>query len=522
MSKTNLAWKSLKTLAQSELPNLTDMFENEADREQNLSYKVGGLYVDFSKQKITKEVNTALMALAKAVDVEGWRTRMFAGEKINVSEGRAVLHPTLRGSGDNAKIKKQVQDMRAKTREFAEKIRHDRHFKAVLHIGIGGSDLGTNLCSQVFAAQTHADLDLRFVVNVDGASINEAVKGIDPKTTLVIIVSKSFTTQETRMNGEAARAWLGEYASTNMVAISANNAGVKEFGVAHGFEFWDWVGGRFSLWSAVSLSLQICYGSDIFDEFLSGAFDMDQHFTNAPLNENLPVMMALTSVWNRNFIGYHSQAVIPYSTRLGKLPAYLQQLEMESNGKGVQRDGQTAKDTSPVIWGDEGTNSQHAFFQYLHQSNTGAPVDFIAVLEDAENRPAHHKALLANCFAQSEALMVGNKLASVEKDLRAQGLSESDIRKLAPQKFFSGNRPSTTILLNRLDARILGQLIALYEHKVFVQSIIWKINAFDQWGVELGKVLAGAILPELSGNAALNHDSSTNALIALARESTKP
>ena len=523
MTDKTKIWKRLEEQAK-DLPRLADLFADSPNRAARFSYDVGGVYADFSKQKIDANIFKNLLELAQACGLEDWRQKFFAGDPINTSENRAVLHPALRGIGGSAQVQKQIKDMRARTRGFAEKLRGDKKIKAIVHIGIGGSDLGPRLCADALAASAKPEFELRFAENVDGASINDALSGLDPKSTLVISVSKSFTTQETRMNTEAARSWLGEYAGANMVAVTANKKGAVEFGLkpAQIFEFWDWVGGRFSLWSAVSLSLQITYGPDVFDELLAGAAEMDTHFKDAPLENNLPVMLALTGIWNRNFIGYANQAVVSYARRLRKLSKFLQQLEMESNGKSAQRDGGDAVATCPVVWGDEGSNSQHAFFQFLHQSRNGSPVDFIAVLENGENRPSHTRALLANCFAQSEALMVGKSESAVRAELKTKGLSADEIDKLAPQKTFSGERPSTTILLERLDARALGNLIALYEHKVFVQSIIWNINAFDQWGVELGKVLATNILSEMEGGADGSHDSSTQALIALARKATKP
>jgi len=527
MVKDSEIWDELKKLADKGLPPVVKLSENQ-ERMDTLSHKVGKLYVDFSKQRIDLDVECALSDLAEASEILEWRDKFFKGDKINTSEDRSVLHPALRGVGGSAEVRKQVQDMRALTRDFANKIRSDGKFTAIVHIGIGGSDLGPRFLAGALAAHYPSQMDLRFAENVDGASINDALAGLDPATTLVIAVSKTFSTQETLMNVTAARDWLreglGGSAGAHMIAVSANRSGAEEFGIAADqiFDFWDWVGGRYSLWSAVSLSLQIAYGPDVFDDLLAGAAEMDEHFRDANIENNLPIRMALTSVWNRNFLGYGSQAIIPYSRRLRKFPAFLQQLEMESNGKSAERDGNEAVPTCPIVWGDEGTNGQHAFFQLLHQGTQGAPVDFIAVLEDAEKRPDHHQALLANCFAQSEALMVGKSEDVVRKELEAQGMPASDIDTLAPQKTFQGNRPSTTILLDRLDAHALGNLIALYEHKVFVASVIWNINAFDQWGVELGKVLAKAILPELGSNTDLDHhDASTANLIALARKHIK-
>ena len=523
MSDKSSIWANLQTLAGGERAPLSALFAADLNRAARFSFEAGALYADFSKQLITTDIHAQLLALAKACGVEQQRARLFAGDKINTSEDRAVLHPALRGTGGTPAIKKQVADMRAKTAGFADKIRRDGHYKAVVHIGIGGSDLGPRLCADALAAAAPAALGLHFAENIDAASINDALAGLNPETTLVISVSKSFTTQETRMNTEAAREWLGKYAGENIIAVTANKQGAEDFGIPAGniFEFWDWVGGRFSLWSAVGLSLQITYGPKVFDELLAGAEEMDAHFKDAPLENNLPIMLAMIGIWNRNFLSYDNQAVVPYARRLRKLPSFLQQLEMESNGKSVTRDGRPAGMTCPVIWGDEGSNSQHAFFQFLHQGFNGAPVDFIAVLQDGENRPAHTRALLANCFAQSEALMTGKSETVVREELAAQGLSGGDIDKLAPQKTFAGNRPSTTIVMQKLDARALGNLIALYEHKVFVQSVIWDINAFDQWGVQLGKVLAGTILSDLNADTPSAHDSSTAALIALARKAAK-
>ncbi len=512
-------WAKLQKLADAGLPPLGDMFASDANRAARMSHQVGGIYADFSKQRITPEIMQALLYLAQEKNVEGKRADLFAGKPLNFTEKRAVLHPALRGSCTDKSIQKLVADMQARTRAFAEEVCAEGKYKAVVHIGIGGSDLGPRLLADGFRANGQPALDLRFANNVDGASINDALMGLNPRTTLVVIVSKSFTTQETRMNGEAVRAWLGQFAGDNMIAVTANKDGAVDFGVepAQIFAFWDWVGGRFSLWSAVGLSLQLAYGPDMFDALLVGAASMDRHFQDASLENNLPVMLALVDIWNNNFLQYKTRAVIPYARRLRKFPSFLQQLEMESNGKSVTTSGDTSVDTSPVVWGDEGTNAQHAFFQQLHQGTQSASVDFIAVLTDAENRPAHHRALLANCFAQSEALMCGKTETVVRAELADRGMSAADIDALAPHKTFPGNRPSTTIVLNRLDAHTLGALIALYEHKVFVGSIIWDINAFDQWGVELGKELAGTILGELENGSINQHDSSTSALIALAR-----
>jgi len=513
-------WNTLKTLASKDISSVTDMFASDPNRAARMSFAHGGLYADFSKQAISPDVMQALLKLADISGVEKRRADLFAGKPINVTEQRPVLHPALRGSCGDKQINTQVADMGIRTREFAETARRVRQYKAVVHIGIGGSDLGPRLLADGFAASGHSAFDLRFANNIDAASINDALTGLEPQTTLVVIVSKSFTTEETRMNGVAAKDWLGNFANKNMVAVTVNRAEALRFGVnpAQIFELWDWVGGRFSLWSAVSLSLQLAYGPDMFGELLAGAAGMDTHFQTAPLEDNLPVMLALVDIWNRNFLGLGTRAVVPYARRLRKLPAFLQQLEMESNGKSTALDGKLALPTSQVVFGGEGSNAQHAFFQQLHQGTDVVPVDFIAVLTDDENRPAHTSALLANCFAQSEALMCGKSEGEVRAELKAKGLDAAQIDQLAPHMTFPGNRPSTTIVLERLDAYSLGALIALYEHKVFVASVIWNINAFDQWGVELGKQLAGTILDELQNGTTGEHDGSTTALIALARD----
>lgn len=508
------------------MPLIKDLFDQEPNRLSRFVMREGPLRADFSKQALSTDALDALLSMAAKCDLEEWRAKLFAGETVNTSEDRAVLHMALRGVGGSKDVQKKVRDMRQRLADFADEIRSEGKFKNIVHIGIGGSDLGPRLVADGFEACAEQSLTLRFAENVDGASINDAVKGLDPAETLVIIVSKSFGTQETKMNGESARAWLssaiGSAAGDHMLAVTANRAGALDFGIRADniFDFWDWVGGRYSVWSAVGLSLQIAYGPDVFSEFLDGAAAMDMHFRDQPLQENLPVMMALVGIWNRNILNYSSLAVIPYSRRLRKLAAFLQQLEMESNGKRITRDGKDAGLTCPIIWGDEGVNGQHAFFQWLHQGASegkygGAPVDFVAVLTDHEDRPKHHTALLANCFAQSEALMLGKSETIVRDELG----DRADIETLAPQKTFPGNRPSTTITLDELSPIALGHLIALYEHKVFVQGVIWNVNSFDQWGVELGKVLATTILDEITCGDSGRHDASTTALMELVSKS---
>jgi len=500
--------------------NIASLFETDPNRLSRFVMREGPLRADFSKQALDIKGLDALLDLAAKCDLEEWRAKLFAGERVNTSEDRAVLHMALRGVGGTPDNQAEVAEMRARMADYAKAIRAEGKFKNIIHIGIGGSDLGPRLVADGFEAAAEQSLTLRFAENVDGASVNDAVKGLNPAETLAVVVSKSFGTQETKMNGESVRSWLGEYGGSNMIAVTANRDRAIDFGIAaeNIFDFWDWVGGRYSVWSAVGLSLQIAYGPDVFAAFLDGAKAMDMHFRDQPLQENLPVMMALVGIWNRNGLGYNSQAVIPYARRLRKFSAFLQQLEMESNGKSATREGEASTLTCPVIWGDEGTNGQHAFFQWLHQGPSagrygGAPVDFVAVLKDHENRPDHHSALLANCFAQSEALMLGKDEATV----RRENANHADIDALAPQKTFPGNRPSTTITLDELSPNALGHLIALYEHKVFVQGVIWNVNSFDQWGVELGKVLANTILDEMITGAAGKHDPSTTELIKLAK-----
>ena len=496
-------------------PAIASLFQLEPDRLDRMCHRVGPLRADFSKQRVSAADLEALLALAQTADVEGWRTRLFAGEPINGSENRAVLHTALRGVGGEA-VADEVAAMRERIIRFATDIRQSGRFDDIVHIGIGGSDLGPRLVADGFAATLKAMPRLHFANNVDGASVSDAIQGLDPARTLVIVVSKSFGTQETKINAESVRNWLaaaGCSTADHVLAVSANRERAINFRIDPDniFDFWDWVGGRYSVWSAVGLSLAIAYGPDAFGEMLDGAAAMDRHFRDAPMAENIPMLMALIGVWNRNAHGYESLAVIPYARRLRKLAAFLQQLEMESNGKGARRDGSPAGLTCPVIWGDESTNGQHAFFQWLHQGIPGAPVDFVAVLADHEDRPNHHRALLANCFAQSEALMLGKSEAVV----RQENAQRRDLDSLAPQKTFPGNRPSTTLILDALSPSAIGHLIALYEHKVFVQGIIWKLNSFDQWGVELGKVLADTILTELESGATGSHDPSTTALMRM-------
>ena len=509
----SLPHERLKTHAAKTAP-IAQLFTQEKHRLNNFTISAGGdsLRADFSKQAIDEAGRQALLEFAHQCQIETWRARLFAGERINQSENRAVLHPVLRGTGGTEAIQMQVKALNQRLEKFITHIRRMRPYQGIVHIGIGGSSLGPQLVADAFAAHQSAELTLRFCDNVDGAAINDALAGLDPAKTLVVIASKSFCTPETHINGLAARQWLTEslgakQAARQCVAITAHRAGAEAFGIAPEqiFDFWDWVGGRYSVWSAVSLAVQIAYGTECFSEFLQGAADMDRHFLNQPLADNMPVMMALVGFWNCTILGYGSLAIIPYARRLQHLPAFLQQLEMESNGKSVRRDGQRLTSSCPVIWGGQGTNSQHAFFQWLHQSPSIAPVDFIAILEDSDNRLEHHRALLANCFAQSQALMLGSGTSPPGCD-----------KPIAGQKHFCGNRPSSTITLKTLSPYTVGGLLALYEHKVFVQSILWGVNGFDQWGVELGKKLAENLLADMQNPPDNSpHDASTQALMSL-------
>jgi len=496
------AWDAFEAAARKAgEQRIEDLFVAEPDRLERLTVDAAGLTLDLSKQPWTAEAFEAAVELAKACDVEAARARLFGGEAVNVTENRAVLHPALRapkGADYAAKgepVSRAVEAGRAKMRTFVEEVRGGP-IRTILHIGIGGSDLGPRLVWEALKP-LNPEIDLRFVANVDGGEFAQATADLDPATTLVIAVSKTFTTLETMANARAAREWLG--GRGQFAAVSANVAEAVKFGVPQErvFAFWDWVGGRYSVWSAVGLSCAIALGWEAFEGFLEGAAAMDDHFTSAPLEANAPVLLALAHMLNRNGLNRPIRAVVPYAQRLRLLPAFLQQLEMESNGKQVDAAGApVARPTAGSVFGDAGTNGQHAFFQLLHQGTDIIPVDFIAVARTDEGPTGMHEMLLANCLAQAEALMVGKRDAA------------------EPWRRFEGNRPSSMILLDRLTPQTLGALIALYEHKTFVEGVLWGINSFDQWGVELGKSLASRILGELTGGDALPHDPSTAALIA--------
>jgi len=514
--------------------SLRELFAAEPGRFERFSVPCGDILFDYSKHLATDDTLRLLLVLARQCALPEWIERLFRGERINTTENRAALHTALRSREpvtlDGRNVVADVENMRAAMRRFCAEVwsgtrrgGSDRAFSDVVNIGIGGSDLGPAFVCEALAPYARVQPRLHFVSNVDGAHLAGVLQELAPETTLFIVASKTFTTQETLANARTARAWiaaaLGDSAAgRHFAAVTANPAAAREFGIGAEalFEFWDWVGGRFSLWSAVGLPIALAVGMEHFDELLSGAREMDQHFRSTPLGRNAPVLAGLLGVWYNNFFGAAAHAVLPYDQRLRRLPEYLQQLEMESNGKRIARDGTpVTRATAPVIFGAPGTNGQHAFYQLLHQGTRIIPADFIACCRSHHELPRHHAMLLANFFAQTQALAMGKTAAEVEVNLKAQGLDRAQIARALPHRVFPGDRPTTSILLPTLDPRALGALVAFYEHKTFVQSVIWNINAFDQWGVELGKELAGRLLPELEGDLpAAPRDASTNGLIA--------
>ncbi len=518
--------------------SLRKLFAEDARRYQRFSADAAGLHLDYSKNLVTPETLELLEALAEAADVVGKRKAMFAGEAINATERRAVLHTALRaGGGSRAKVNGEPvdADIAAELQRFlgfAEDVRKGRYsaadgkpFTDVVNIGIGGSDLGPAMATQALAPY-HDGPRLHFVSNVDGAHLADILKPLSPVRTLVLVASKTFTTQETMTNALSARTWvektLGpQNAGRHFAAISTARGKVEAFGIdpARMFGFWDWVGGRYSIWSSIGLSLAIAIGAERFRAFLGGAKAMDDHFRKAPVGRNLPMLMGLIGIWNRNALGFPALAVLPYEQRLARFPAYLQQLDMESNGKRVTLSGKAvAGATGPLVFGEPGTNGQHAFYQLLHQGTDVIPADFLIGAEGHEPALKHqHRMLVANCLAQTEALMNGRTLAEAKAQLKAAGLPAAEIARLAPHKVFPGNRPSNTLVYRRLDPATLGSLIALYEHKVFVQGAVWGINSYDQWGVELGKELASTLLPMVEGAPAKGRDGSTTGLLKTIR-----
>jgi glucose-6-phosphate isomerase len=541
------AWKALKSHA-SAVSNLQmkDLFAKDAARAQTFSLEACGLHLDFSKNRITAETWSLLQDLAKQQDIAKRRDAMFSGDKINFTEGRAVLHTALRNlTGgpvlvDGKDVMPEVKAVLDKMRDFTEKVRSGawkgfsgKSIKHAVNIGIGGSDLGPVMVTEALKPYSYDSsgktvVEAHFVSNVDATHIAEVLRKVDLERTLFIVASKTFTTQETMANAETAKAALIKAAggdasavAKHFVALSTNLPAVSAFGIdpANAFAFWDWVGGRYSCWSAIGLSVALNIGFGHFRDFLLGAHEMDLHFRNAPLEKNLPVTLALLGIWYADFFGAQSHAVLPYDQYLHRLPAYLQQADMESNGKTVDREGNRVDyETGPILWGEPGTNGQHSFYQLIHQGTRLVPCDFLAPAVSQNPIGDHHRMLLSNFFAQTEALMVGKSREEVEAELKKAGLADAEIKKLAPHKVFEGNRPSNSILFKLLTPQVLGSLVALYEHKIFVQGMLWNVNSFDQWGVELGKQLAKAILSELEGleknpDLALKHDGSTAALM---------
>ena len=515
------------------------LFSEQPDRFERFSTEAAGLLLDYSKNRLNVSTMQLLFQLARERNLEQQRNAMFAGDKINSTEHRAVLHSALRMPRhhklivDGQNVLEEVHAVLDHIGAFCERVRSGawtgctgQPITDIVNIGIGGSDLGPEMACHALRSFTHPRLTMHFVSNADGHDLDAVLAKVRPENTLFIIASKTFTTRETMMNAQSAREWFMNSRTEadlpkHFVAVSTNTQAVRDFGIdtENMFPFWDWVGGRYSLWSAIGLPLALATGIDRFTEFLAGAHAMDQHFRTAPLEKNMPVILAMTGIWNRNFLGCGSLSIAPYHQDLSQFPAYLQQLEMESNGKRVAHDGSPlASHTCPVVWGDVGTNGQHAYFQLLHLGTDVVPVDFITALKPAHDLPGHHTVLLANCFAQAEALMRGKGPDEVRAEMQAQHINEEEIERLLPHRTFPGNRPSNMILMDALTPSTLGALIALYEHKVFVQGVVWGINSFDQWGVELGKVLAKNIESELTGSSHPQaHDSSTNGLIARAK-----
>ncbi|PHV11845.1 glucose-6-phosphate isomerase [Chitinimonas sp. BJB300] len=536
------AWQTmLSQAAQLKHIDLRQAFASDPGRAERYSLKACGILLDYAKNHIDDAALANLFALARATGLEAKRTQLFAGAPINATEGRAVLHTALRAPAgsvievDGVNVVPQVQDVLARMARFADKVRNGqwlgldgRTITDIVNIGIGGSDLGPFMACEALKDFGSPHLNLHFISTVDGWQLATVLEKLDPATTLFIVASKTFTTQETLTNARAARQWLvnalGVEAAVakHFVAVSTNAEAVSAFGIdtANMFGFWNWVGGRYSLWSAIGLPILLYIGEANFRALLAGAHAMDQHFQAAPLEQNLPVILALLGIFYINGMGAATQLVSPYNQPLHRLPAYLQQLDMESNGKSVRLDGkQVDYHTGPVIWGEPGINGQHAYYQLLHQGTELVPIDFIGVLDNPKSSIEHNTILLANFLAQTEALMCGKHEAEVRAELKAQGLTGDVLEQLVPHKVFGGNRPSNTLLLDQLTPSSLGSLIALYEHKVFVQGAIWGINSYDQWGVELGKQLARTIEAELR-DPAINgvHDASTNRLIDYVRK----
>lgn len=520
---------------------MKDLFKQDKNRFNNFSLQAAGITLDYSKNILTNDTLALLIKLAQQANIEAKRDAMFSGEKINATENRAVLHTALRNfSGkavlaDGVDVMPEVKATLEKVKSFVNAISTgektgytNKAFTDIVSVGIGGSFLGPKIMSEALKPYQQKQLKVHFIANVDACHMMDVLSGLNPETTMVITSSKTMTTQETLRNANTAKDWFLETAPKEAVAqhfacVSSNISGAEEFGILaeNIFPMWDWVGGRYSVWSAIGLPLALAVGYENYYDFLTGAFDMDQHFQTAPLESNMPVLMALLGIWYRNFHGAQSHVLLPYYHYLRGLPAYVQQLDMESNGKSVTVNNEVVDyATGPIIWGSEGTNGQHSFHQLIHQSDTPIPADFMLPLKPHHDVANHHDMLASNCFGQTQALMEGQSIETIKASLASKGLSEAEIEEIAIHKVMKGNKPSNTLIFDELSPKTLGSLIALYEHKVFVQGVIWEINSFDQWGVELGKVLGNQVLDKISNkDAELTMDSSTNALVALFRQS---
>ncbi len=531
------AWKALQAHYEDiKDVHMRDMFEQDPQRFDTFSAHLNDILLDFSKNRINSTTFKLLMDLARQSNVEDWRQKMFSGEAINCTESRAVLHTALRNrtnspvmvNGEN--VMPEINAVLAQMRGFSERVRsgewrgyNGERIKSIVNIGIGGSDLGPKVVCESMKPYSQRGLRAHFVSNADATHLVETLKQVEPESTLFIISSKTFTTQETMLNAHTARQWFVDLVGNekaiakHFVAVSTNIEAATAFGIdpKNVFKFWDWVGGRYSLWSAIGLPIAIYLGMDHFEALLEGAHEMDRHFAEAPLEQNMPVILAMLGIWYNNFFDAQSYGIMPYSQYLQGLPAYLQQLDMESNGKTIDKTGNRVNYlTGPIIWGQSGTNGQHAFFQLMHQGTKPVPSDFLIPTLSQNPMGLHHRVLFSNCLAQTRALMKGKRFTEALEELKAQGLSQKEIEEVLPHKVFEGNKPSNTIIFERLVPRTLGAILAMYEHKVFVQGVIWNVNSFDQWGVEYGKVLAGQIQEDLAQPGDVDrHDSSTNGLI---------
>lgn len=529
------AWKTLSAATANPLA-IKSLFEEDPLRFKKFSVQFKDILLDYSKNRIDEKILSSLFDLANQTSLREAIEDMFVGKPINGTEGRSVLHTALRNRSnvpvyvEGKDVMPEINGVLDKMRVFSEKVSKGvwkgytgKPIKSLVNIGIGGSDLGPVMVTEALKPYQHPHINTYFVSNVDGSHITEVLKQVNPETTLFFIASKTFTTQETMTNAHTARDWFLEHAhnevevAKHFVALSTNGNAVSEFGIDldNMFEFWDWVGGRYSLWSAIGLTIACSVGFDNFRKLLEGAQDMDKHFRSESYDKNLPVLLALIGIWNTNFLGATSETILPYDQYMHRFPAYFQQGNMESNGKYIDREGNKVNySTGPVIWGEPGTNGQHAFYQLIHQGTQLIPCDFIAPAQTHNPVSDHHSKLMSNFFAQTEALMNGKSLEEVREEMKKEGKSPEIIDKIGPHRVFEGNRPTNSILVKKINPSTLGALIAMYEHKIFVQGVIWNIYSFDQWGVELGKVLAKSILPELkSEEEVASHDSSTNGLI---------